>query len=127
MVRDTLCACVAFFTPKPGTNPSHYCQMFQRYSPRRSLFRAQPNIRRTFPGDDKGRKKDDDDEDDQPVVAYRGKQLRVGGKHLGSMRPQSEEEDEDSDEESNEEEAHNYARGGKQLRPSAGGGKYLRP
>lgn len=62
-------------------------------------------------------------------MAYRGhgKQLRMGGKHLGSMARQ--EEEEESESESEEEDVPQYTAahrgGGKQLRPS--GGKYLRP
>ena len=87
---------------------------------------------------------DDDDDDDEeaegtqqaPVMAYHGKQLRVGGKHLGSMQREAddddeeEEEDDDDDDEESANEGANYTvsasrGGGKQLRPA--GGKYMRP
>ena len=107
---------------------------------RGSLFIfVQPNIRRTFPGDDPQKRTNNDDNDDdgdeQYVASYghQGKQLRVGGKHLGSMRAQYEQQpEEDSEEDESEGEGQPVVQsagrgGGKQLRPSAGGGKYLRP
>jgi RNA polymerase-associated protein RTF1 len=90
-----------------------------------------PNIRRTFPGDDKDSSEEDDS---SPQVFHRnggGKQLvRPGGKYL---RPRHDDEDDDEESSSEEEEdppqqqIFSRAGGGKQLRPSGGGGKYLRP
>jgi hypothetical protein len=89
----------------------------------------QPNIRRTFPGDDP------DDDDEQPYnPPYQqqhpqGKQLaraNVGGKQLGGKQlGNNHHQDSDEEESDDDEDQQPHGRGGKQLRPA--GGKYLRP
>lgn len=90
----------------------------------------QPNIRRTFPGADRNRAAVEEHDQEDVVVPMRGKHLRVGGKQLGSLQAPVDvdsNDDEDSEEESDEEPQQYVARGGKHLRPSSAGGKYLRP